>query len=44
MDTSNLQNYETIWTAAGSPFAVFALPAAALKTLTGGQWIALAEE
>lgn len=40
----DLQNYETIWAAAGTPFAVFALPAAALKTLTDGEWVALAEE
>ncbi len=40
----DLQNYEMIWAAAGTPFAVFELPTTALQTLTGGQWIALAEE
>lgn len=40
----DLQNHETIWAAAGTPFAVFALPAAALETLTGGQWVVLAEQ
>ena len=37
-----LKNYETIWAAAGTPFAVFPLKSADLEGLTGGQWVELA--
>jgi len=40
----DLQKYETIWAAAGTPFAVFQLSPADLELLTHGQWIELAEE
>ena len=39
----DLKNYETIWAAAGKPFAVFPLKSADLESLTGGQWVELAE-
>jgi len=39
----DLKNYETIWAAAGTPFAVFPLKSADLEGLTGGQWVELAE-
>ncbi len=40
----DLQKYETIWAAAGTPFAVFQLKPADLEPLTHGQWLTLAEE
>jgi prolyl-tRNA editing enzyme YbaK/EbsC (Cys-tRNA(Pro) deacylase) len=40
----DLKNYETIWAAAGTPFAVFPLKSADLEALTGGTWVDLAEE
>lgn len=39
----DLKAYDRIWAAAGTPFALFALPPAELETLTGGTWVALAE-
>ena len=39
----DLLQYETIWAAAGTPFAVFQLPTEVLESLTQGEWIALAE-
>lgn len=39
----DLQNYETIWAAAGTPFAVFNLKPDDLSTLTQGKWIDLKE-
>jgi prolyl-tRNA editing enzyme YbaK/EbsC (Cys-tRNA(Pro) deacylase) len=41
---ADLRRYETIWAAAGTPFAVFQLKSADLEPLTGGRWIDLAEE
>lgn len=40
----DLKNYETIWAAAGTPFAVFQLKPADLEPLTKGKWIDLSEE
>jgi prolyl-tRNA editing enzyme YbaK/EbsC (Cys-tRNA(Pro) deacylase) len=40
----DLQQYEVIWAAAGTPFSVFPLPAASLEELTQGQWLACAVE
>jgi len=39
----DLQQYETIWAAAGTPFAVFQLKPADLEPLTHGKWTELAE-
>ena len=39
----DLQQYDTIWAAAGTPFAVFQLKPGDLGPLTGGTWIDLAE-
>ena len=39
----DLKRYETIWAAAGTPFAVFRLKPADLGPLTGGRWVELAE-
>ena len=39
----DLKQYETIWAAAGTPFAVFQLRPADLEPLTNGKWIDLAE-
>ncbi len=41
---ADLKKYETIWAAAGTPFAVFQLKPADLKPLTEGKWIDLSEE
>lgn len=38
---SDLMKYETIWAAAGTPFAVFQLKSADLEPLTKGKWIDL---
>lgn len=38
-----LQQYDVIWAAAGTPFAVFKLTPGDLEELTGGCWINLAE-
>ena len=38
---SDLMKYETIWAAAGTPFAVFQLKSADLEPLTNGKWIDL---
>jgi prolyl-tRNA editing enzyme YbaK/EbsC (Cys-tRNA(Pro) deacylase) len=35
----DLRRHETIWAAAGTPFAVFRLCPADLESLTGGQWL-----
>jgi len=40
----DLQNYDVIWAAAGTPFTVFQLQPGDLQPLTGGRWIELAEE
>ncbi|MBT8357578.1 MAG: YbaK/EbsC family protein [Desulfobacterales bacterium] len=40
----DLKKYETIWAAAGTPFAVFQLKPADLEFLTKGKWIDLLEE
>ena len=40
----DLKNHETIWAAAGTPFAVFQLKAADLEPLTEGNWIDLSED
>jgi prolyl-tRNA editing enzyme YbaK/EbsC (Cys-tRNA(Pro) deacylase) len=42
LDPDLLDN-ETIWAAAGTPFAVFELRAADLEPLTGGTWVDLKE-
>jgi hypothetical protein len=36
-------SYKKIWAAAGTPFAVFQLKPADLKSLTRGRWIDLSE-
>ncbi|WP_066567402.1 YbaK/EbsC family protein [Snodgrassella sp. CFCC 13594] len=36
---ASLQSFDTIWAAAGSPFAVFGIHPANLAILTGGQWL-----
>lgn len=40
----DLQQYQVIWAAAGTPFAVFALAPVDLPAMTGGEWIDLAQE
>ena len=40
----DLKNYDVIWAAAGTPFAVFQLKPADLDSLTKGKWIDLSEE
>lgn len=40
---SDLQNFDVIWAAAGTPFAVFQLQPADLGPLTNGTWIDLSE-
>ncbi|HFD32913.1 MAG TPA: YbaK/EbsC family protein [Gammaproteobacteria bacterium] len=40
---NDLKKYETIWAAAGTPFAVFQLKPDDLKSLTKGRWIDLSE-
>jgi prolyl-tRNA editing enzyme YbaK/EbsC (Cys-tRNA(Pro) deacylase) len=40
----DLKNYDVIWAAAGTPFAVFQLKPADLEPLTKGTWIDLSEE
>ena len=40
----DLKNYDVIWAAAGSPFAVFQLKPADLDQLTRGKWIDLAQD
>jgi prolyl-tRNA editing enzyme YbaK/EbsC (Cys-tRNA(Pro) deacylase) len=40
----DLKNYDIIWAAAGTPFAVFQLKPADLEPLTKGKWIDLSEE
>ena len=40
----DLKKYETIWAAAGTPFAVFQLKPSDLEPLTKGKWIDLSEE
>lgn len=42
LDT-DLQKYDVIWAAAGTPFAVFQLKPMDLESLTHGKWIDLAE-
>jgi len=39
----DLQQYRTIWAAAGTPFTVFELPTKVLEDLTKGRWIVLAK-
>jgi len=39
----DLKQYDAIWAAAGTPFAVFKLAPADLQPLTDGRWIDLAE-
>lgn len=39
----DLKQYETIWAAAGTPFAVFQLRPVDLEPLTNGKWIDLAK-
>lgn len=39
----DLKKYETIWAAAGTPFAVFQLKPADLEPLTKGRWVDLSE-
>ena len=38
----DLQQFATIWAAAGTPHALFELPTAELPSLTGGSWLDLA--
>ncbi len=40
----DLKNYEKIWAAAGTPFAVFQLKPIDLELLTNGRWVDLAED
>lgn len=39
----DLLKHETIWAAAGTPFALFELNPSDLESLTGGEWVELAE-
>jgi len=39
----DLKQYDVIWAAAGTPFAVFQLKPEDFEPLTGGIWVALAE-
>jgi len=39
----NLKQYDTIWAAAGTPFALFELKPDDLEPMTNGRWIDLAE-
>lgn len=39
----DLKQYDTIWAAAGTPFAVFQLKPADLGPLTAGRWVDLSE-
>lgn len=39
----DLKKYETIWAAAGTPFAVFQLKPADLEPLTKGRWVDITE-
>ena len=39
----DLQQFETIWAAAGTPHAMFELKSVDLEPLTEGQWVELAE-
>lgn len=39
----DLKNYDVIWAAAGTPFAVFKLKPMDLETLTEGKWVELSE-
>jgi prolyl-tRNA editing enzyme YbaK/EbsC (Cys-tRNA(Pro) deacylase) len=39
----DLRKYETVWAAAGTPFAVFQLNPSDLEPLTNGRWIDLSE-
>ncbi|EPR44488.1 YbaK/prolyl-tRNA synthetase associated region [Desulfovibrio sp. X2] len=39
----DLKRYDTIWAAAGSPFAVFRLTPDGLGTMTGGTWLDMRE-
>lgn len=41
---ADLQRFERIWAAAGTPFAVFALTPAELAALTGAAWADLRQE
>jgi prolyl-tRNA editing enzyme YbaK/EbsC (Cys-tRNA(Pro) deacylase) len=40
----DLKQYDTIWAAAGTPFAVFQLKPGDLESLTKGRWIDLSED
>lgn len=37
----DLNNYETVWAAAGTPFAVFSMAASALEEATGGMVVSI---
>lgn len=39
----DLKQYETIWAAAGTPYALFQMKSADLEPLTNGKWIDLSE-
>jgi len=39
----DLHQYETLWAAAGTPYAVFSLPAKGLQKVTGGKIISVKE-
>jgi prolyl-tRNA editing enzyme YbaK/EbsC (Cys-tRNA(Pro) deacylase) len=39
----DLKGFDTIWAAAGTPFAVFPLRPADLEPLTNGRWVEMAE-
>lgn len=39
----DLQNFDSIWAAAGSPFALFEIAPDLLRTVTGAKWMDLAE-
>lgn len=40
----DLQRFESIWAAAGSPHAVFRMTPGDLEQLSGGRWIELADD
>jgi prolyl-tRNA editing enzyme YbaK/EbsC (Cys-tRNA(Pro) deacylase) len=40
----DLLQYETLWAAAGTPYAVFSLPAKELQRATGGKFVSIKEQ
>jgi prolyl-tRNA editing enzyme YbaK/EbsC (Cys-tRNA(Pro) deacylase) len=40
----DLLQYETLWAAAGTPYAVFKLPAEKIQLITGGKIVSIKEQ